>query len=114
MTASDPELLQDLRDGTLWLTFNRPESRNALTFSIYDALAEICRTVPTDGSVKAIVISGAGGKAFAAGTDMSQFRAFDKPQDALDYEEQIEVVLSSVEQCPIPTIAAINGACTGI
>lgn len=113
MTAYDPELLQDLRDGTLWLTFNRPESRNALTFSIYDALAEICRTVPTDGSVKAIVISGAGGKAFAAGTDMSQFRAFDKPQDALDYEEQIEIVLSSLEQCPIPTIAAINGACTG-
>ena len=113
MTVSDPELLQDLREGTLWLTFNRPESRNALTFSMYNALAEICRTVPTDGSVKAIVISGAGGKAFAAGTDMSQFRAFEKHQDALNYEEQIEFVLNAVERCPIPTIAAINGACTG-
>lgn len=113
MTQSQSELLTDLRDGTLWVTFNRPEARNALTFGMYEALAEICRTVPTDGSVRAIVISGAGGKAFAAGTDMSQFRAFEKPQDALDYEEQIETVLGAVECCPVPTIAAINGACTG-
>lgn len=113
MSISDTELQQDLRQGTLWLTFNRPEARNALTFTMYNTLAEICRNVPTDGSVKAIVISGAGGKAFAAGTDMSQFRAFDKPEDALRYEEQIELVLNAVERCPIPTIAAINGACTG-
>ena len=113
MTTPEPELLQDLRDGTLWLTFNRPAARNAMTFGMYQSLAEICRTVPTDGSVRAIVISGAGGKAFAAGTDMSQFRAFDKPQDALDYETQIDAVLSAVERCPVPTIAAINGACTG-
>ncbi len=107
------ELIEDLKDGILWVQFNRPEARNALTFGMYNKLAEICRTVPTDGSIKAIVVSGAGGKAFAAGTDMTQFRAFQKPQDALDYEAQIEAVLSAVEQCPLPTIAAINGACTG-
>ncbi|MEW9921633.1 enoyl-CoA hydratase/isomerase family protein [Marimonas sp. MJW-29] len=113
MTDTAPELLQETRDGTLWLTFNRPAARNALTFGMYKELAETCRTVPTDGSIKAIVISGAGGKAFAAGTDMSQFRAFETPQDALDYEAQIEAVLGAVECCPLPTIAAINGACTG-
>jgi len=80
---------------------------------MYEALAKICREVPADGSVTAIVLSGAGGKAFAAGTDMTQFRAFETPQDALDYEGQINNVLDAVERCPLPTIAAINGACTG-
>ena len=113
MTNTAPELLQEECDGTLWLTFNRPAARNALTFDMYETLAEICRTVPTDGAIKSIVISGAGGKAFAAGTDMSQFRAFATAQDALDYEARIETVLRAVECCPLPTIAAINGACTG-
>lgn len=107
------DLLEDLRDGTLWLTFNRPEARNALTFGMYARLADICKNAPTDGSIKAIVISGAGGKAFAAGTDMTQFRGFETEQDALNYEAEIEAVLDAVERCPLPTIAAIHGACTG-
>lgn len=113
MTDETTDLIQELRNGTLWITFNRPAARNALTFGMYSQLAKTCSTVPTDGSIKAIVISGAGGKAFAAGTDMTQFRAFATAQDALDYEAQIESVLDAVERCPLPTIAAINGACTG-
>ena len=113
MTEATIELIVEHRNGILWLTFNRPQARNALTFGMYEALAEQCNEVPTDGSVKAIVITGAGGKAFAAGTDMTQFRAFDTPQDALDYENQIANVLEQIERCPIPTIAAIHGACTG-
>lgn len=113
MTETEPELLQDLRDGVLWVSFNRPAARNALTFEMYDALAAISRETPADGSVKAIVINGTGGKAFAAGTDMAQFRAFETPEDALAYEARIESVLDALERCPLPTIAAINGACTG-
>ena len=113
MTGQTSELIEELRDGILWLTFNRPEARNALTFGMYERLAKVCATMPTDGSVRAVVISGAGGKAFAAGTDMTQFRAFQTEQDALDYESQIDAVLEAVERCPIPTIAAIHGACTG-
>ena len=113
MSMQTPELIEDLRDGILWVTFNRPEARNALTFAMYERLAAICATMPTDGSVRAMVISGAGGKAFAAGTDMTQFRAFETAQDALDYEGRIDAVLDAVERCPVPTIAAINGACTG-
>jgi len=113
MSETTPDLTQELRGKTLWVTFNRPASRNALTFAMYEALAKICTDAPTDGSVTAIVLSGAGGKAFAAGTDMTQFRAFETPQDALDYEARINSVLDAVERCPLPTIAAINGACTG-
>jgi len=107
------EITDELRGGILWVTFNRPQARNALTFAMYERLAELCRQMPTDTSVRAMVISGAGGKAFAAGTDMTQFRAFETPQDALDYEKQIDEVLEAVERCAVPTIAAIHGACTG-
>jgi enoyl-CoA hydratase/carnithine racemase len=107
------EITTQVRGHTLWITFNRPQARNALTFQMYEGLATLCREVPTDGSIRAVVIHGAGGKAFAAGTDMTQFRAFDKAQDALDYEARIESVLEAVERCPLPTVAAINGACTG-
>ena len=107
------DLETETRDGTLWVSFNRPEARNALTFGMYEGLAELCQSVPTDGSVRAVVIKGNGGKAFAAGTDMTQFRAFETAQDALDYEARIEAVLTAIETCPLPTIAAINGACTG-
>ncbi|MCZ0814161.1 MAG: enoyl-CoA hydratase [Pseudomonadota bacterium] len=107
------ELTHETSGQTLWITFNRPQARNALTFAMYEALADLCRNVPDDGSVRAIVLSGAGGKAFAAGTDMTQFRAFDTAQDALDYEARIDAVLDAVERCPVPTVAAINGACTG-
>ncbi|MEM9249680.1 MAG: enoyl-CoA hydratase/isomerase family protein [Pseudomonadota bacterium] len=107
------EITDEVRDGVLWITFNRPQARNALTFAMYERLAALCANVPKDGSVKAVVLCGAGGKAFAAGTDMTQFRAFETAQDALDYEAEIARVLLTVETCPLPTIAAMHGACTG-
>ena len=107
------EIISEVRDGALWIRFNRPEARNALTFAMYEELARLCQSVPLDGSVRAVVIAGSGGKAFAAGTDMTQFRAFETEKDALDYEEEINRVLSAVDSCPLPTIAAVHGACTG-
>jgi enoyl-CoA hydratase len=107
------ELLYQVRDGVAYLTFNRPQARNALTFAMYDRLAEICAQVNDDRAIRAMVLTGAGDKAFAAGTDISQFRAFDKNQDALDYEARIDRSLGAVERCRVPTIAAIQGACTG-
>ena len=107
---AENELLFETRDGVGWITLNRPQARNALTFAMYDGLAEICRA---PGDVKCLVVSGAGEKAFAAGTVMTQFRAFERDQDALDYEHRIDVVLGAVETCPVPIIAARSGACTG-
>jgi enoyl-CoA hydratase len=60
-----------------------------------------------------LILSGAGDKAFASGTDINQFRAFKTPQDAIDYEARIDRILGALEQCQVPTIAAINGACAG-
>ena len=110
---SKEDLLYEITNTTGWVTFNRPDQRNAMTFAMYEGLAEICANAPTDGTVKAIVIRGAGDRAFAAGTDMTQFRGFATPQDAWDYEAKMDGVLDQIERCPIPTIAAITGACTG-
>ena len=107
------DLLYAVEDGIAQITFNRPQARNAMTFAMYERMAEICEAANADRSIKAMILTGAGDKAFASGTDISQFRAFETAQDALDYESRIDRVLTSLETCRVPTIAAIAGACTG-
>jgi enoyl-CoA hydratase/carnithine racemase len=109
----EADLLYEVRDGIGRITFNRPQARNSLTFGMYQRLAEICAGAGKDGSLKVLVLTGAGDKAFASGTDINQFRAFKTPQDAIDYEARIDHVLGALEQCQVPTIAAINGVCAG-
>ena len=112
-TSDSEDILFDLQDGIARVTFNRPQSRNAFTFAMYERLAEICRELDRTGSARAMILTGAGDKAFAAGTDISQFRSFSTPEDAIGYEERGGAVISVLEQCRVPTIAAIAGACTG-
>ena len=95
------------------IVFNRPEARNALTFAMYERLSEICQGIKIGGEVKVLILSGSGTHAFAAGTDMGQFESFSEPADATNYEVLMEEVLGNLEKCPVPTIAAITGACTG-
>src|SRR5467141_2363919 len=112
VTATE-DLIYAVEDGIARLTFNRPQARNALTFAMYEQMAAICETVNADRSIKAMILTGTGDKAFASGTDISQFRAFKTSQDALDYEARIDRVLGALEQVRVPTIAAIAGACAG-
>nr|GAJ36646.1 3-hydroxybutyryl-CoA dehydratase [Bradyrhizobium sp. DOA9] len=111
--TTNEDLLYSVTDGIARITFNRPQARNAMTFAMYDRMAEICQEINADRSIKALILTGAGDKAFASGTDISQFRAFKTAQDALDYEARIDRVLGTLEQCRVPVIAAIAGACTG-
>ena len=112
--AATEDLIYSVEDGIARLTFNRPQARNALTFAMYEQMAAICEAVNNDRSIKAMILTGAGDKAFASGTDISQFRAFKTAEDALEYEERIDRVLGDAgEACRVPTIAAIAGACTG-
>jgi enoyl-CoA hydratase/carnithine racemase len=110
------ELLFERRgpDGRVgWVTFNRPQARNALTFGMYEGVARVAEETNQDRSLRALVFSGAGGRAFAAGTDISQFRAFEREEDALEYEGRMDRVMDTLESVRVPTIAAIQGACTG-
>ncbi len=106
------DLLYEERDQIGWLTLNRPSTRNAMTFSMYEGVGELCAQ-PLADLPRVLVITGAGDRAFAAGTDISQFVDFRSEDDVFAYETRMSAVLSLVESCPIPTIAAIRGACTG-
>src|SRR6516165_5746938 len=107
------DLLFEVKNGIGRATFNRPQARNAFTFEMYERLAQICEQANSDRSIKVLVFQGAGDKAFASGTDINQFRAFKTPEHAIEYESRIDRVLTALEQCRLPTIAAITGACTG-
>ena len=110
----EDELLFHREGDTGVITFNRPQARNALTFEMYESLATICNTIIDKSlDIRSLIITGAGDKAFAAGTDISRFRDFRTPEDALGYERTMDRVLGVLESVPVPTVAAIRGACTG-
>ena len=110
---SEEILFEVNSSGIAWLTFNRPEARNAMTFGMYDRIGEICRGIETDGSVRVLILRGAGEKAFVSGTDISQFREFRTAEQALSYEKRMDAVFDALEDVRVPTIASIQGACTG-
>jgi enoyl-CoA hydratase/carnithine racemase len=95
------------------LTFNRPEALNAMTWPMYEALADTCERVDTDPDLAALVLRGAGGKAFSAGTDISQFQSFKEADDALRYEARITAVLDRLDRVNKPTIAQVEGVAAG-
>lgn len=107
------ELLYETRGEAGWITFNRPAQRNALTFAMYEGVAEICSRVDRTKEVKALVMTGAGEKAFAAGTDIAQFLDFRDGEDGIAYERKMDRTLDVIERCAVPTVAAVAGFCTG-
>ncbi len=110
---SEPELLFE-RDGPLArVTFNRPESYNAMTWAMYDKLVEACETVDADSELRVLILCGAGGKAFVVGTDISQFQSFRTPEDAIEYESRLDRVINRLEAVSKPTITAIEGYAVG-
>src|SRR5437762_6086304 len=86
-----------------FLTFNRPEARNAMTWEMYEALVDACERVDRDDTVRVFVLRGAGGKAFVAGTDISQFQTFRGADAGVKYERRIDEVLGRLERVAKPT-----------
>ena len=107
------ETIFDIEPPLAFLTFNRPDARNAMTWGMYDSLVEACDRVDRDDAVKVMVLRGAGGKAFVAGTDISQFQQFQAPDDGVRYERKISDVLDRLERVAKPTIAQIQGFAVG-
>jgi enoyl-CoA hydratase/carnithine racemase len=96
-----------------WVTFNRPEARNAMTFEMYDDLHDLCDELDADREVRVVVVRGAGDKSFAAGTDIRQFLTFETREDALGYEARIGRVLRRLAALTKPTIAMVQGDAVG-
>src|SRR5438067_370243 len=107
------ELLYARRGPIAVLTFNRPASRNAMTWAMYEGLYEACEHVDADDRVRVLVLRGAGERAFVAGTDIAQFQAFSTAEDALAYERNINRIVSRIEMVQKPTLAMIHGYCVG-
>jgi enoyl-CoA hydratase len=110
---SSPQAIYETDGALAILTFNRPEARNAMTWAMYEALAEACDRVDADEGVRVFVLRGAGGKAFVAGTDISQFRSFTTAADAIAYEARIEQLVDRLERVTKPTIAQVQGVAAG-
>ena len=96
-----------------WVTFNRPDARNAMTFEMYDDLHDLCDELDADREVRVVVVRGAGDKSFAAGTDIRQFLTFETREDALGYEARIGRVLRRLAAVTKPTIAMVQGDAVG-
>jgi len=102
------------RDGpVVTLTFNRPEARNAMTWGMYDRLYQVCEEVDADDSVRVLVLRGAGGKAFVAGTDISQFKVFERAEDGIAYERDGDRRMGRLEAVGKPVIAQVQGFAVG-
>jgi enoyl-CoA hydratase/carnithine racemase len=95
------------------LTFNRPEARNAMTWEMYQRLYETCEEVDGDDSIRVLVLKGAGGKAFVAGTDISQFTKFESGEDGLRYERDGDRRTGRIARVKKPVIAQIQGFAVG-
>jgi enoyl-CoA hydratase/carnithine racemase len=107
------EVLHERRGPALWVTFNRPKAHNAMTFAMYEELFERCEQADADNDVRALVLRGAGEKAFVAGTDIRQFAAFESGDDGVEYEATIDRIVGRLETVAKPTIALVDGYAMG-
>ena len=107
------DVVYERRGAVGWVTFNRPDKRNAMTFAMYEAIVKVCDAAEADPSLAVLVFQGAGDKAFVAGTDIAQFRTFTNPQHAIEYEERMDRVIGRLETVARPTIAMIRGFAVG-
>ena len=102
------------RDGQVaFVRFERPEARNAMTWEMYDELSRVLDELSSASDVRAVVFRGAGGKAFVAGTDISQFTRFDSAEDGIEYERFVDELIARVEAVPMPTLAVVEGYAVG-
>ena len=105
-------VIWDIQGSAGILTFNRPHAKNALTWDMYDDLAEACERVDAEAGLRVLIIRGAGG-AFAAGTDISQFRDFRSGEDGVAYERRLDAVIDRLERVTKATIAEVDGPAVG-
>ena len=96
-----------------WVTFNRPEAHNAMTFAMYEALYAYCEQADAEDDVRVLVLRGAGPRAFVAGTDIAQFTEFRSAEDGLRYEATIDRIVGRLETVRKPTIALVDGFAMG-
>lgn len=111
---SEGHVLLRVAGAVATLTFDRPAARNAMTWPMYEQLAAHCTQLASRaGEVRVVVMRGAGGRAFVAGTDIAQFKDFKDGEDGVAYERRIDAGIALIEQLPMPTVAVVEGWAVG-
>lgn len=108
-------VLVEVREGVAWLTLNRPEAMNAFNAATHKAMAEALQRIDADGSVKALVITGAG-RGFCAGQDLTERKRGpdDPPPDlGASLDTRYNPMIRRLVRFRVPTIAAVNGVAAG-
>jgi enoyl-CoA hydratase len=105
-------ILFEVRDGVGILTFNRPKALNALNPATLDEVAHILDRVARDDSIRVLVLTGAGEKAFVAGADINEFNSMN-PLSARLFAEKGQGIFFEIERLPKPVIACVNGFALG-
>ena len=109
LSSSTPELVVEQRGPVLWLTISREERRNAMSHAVLASMTQAISAAQTERDIRAIVITGAGSKAFCAGADLQSAQAF-----TTDYSEphgHLAQLLRVARASYVPLIARVNGAC---
>jgi enoyl-CoA hydratase/carnithine racemase len=114
-TAPSTDKMLSRRDGVIGhMTFNNPERHNAVSLEMWDAVEEILTDFEADQDIRVLVLSGAGGKSFVSGADISKFDQERGSAEAVThYNARIKIVYDRILRFPKPTIAMINGYCIG-
>ena len=108
------KMISKKQDGVGWMILNNPERHNAISLEMWDAALEIMADFAADASVRVMVLTGAGSKAFASGADISKFK--DERQEAeavVRYQATTQKAYETLQDMPIPTIAMVRGYCIG-
>lgn len=108
------KILTQTEDGIARIIINHPEKRNAMSLEMWDAIDAAVTRFEADSRLRALILSGAGGKAFASGADISKFESERASQEAVaHYDATTQRVFDRIESFPKPTIAQIDGFCVG-
>ena len=106
------KVLSRKSDGIGYLTFNNPERHNAVSLEMWDAVEAILKGFEADDDIRVVVMTGAGGKAFVSGADISKFDKERGTREAVDhYNARVKQVYNDIADFPKPTIAMVNGYC---
>ena len=107
-------ILTEITDGIATVTLNRPEAMNALSKALRHRLYEVMTALDEDDSVRAVILTGAGERAFTAGLDLKELGSEEGALGAANAEGADENPVRAIESCRKPVIGAINGvAITG-
>jgi len=113
--ASETDKMLARREGSVgYVIFNNPERRNAVSLDMWAAATRILEDFAQDDAVRVVVVTGAGGKAFISGADISRFGAERSSEEAIArYNTTVEKANNTFYDFPKPTIAMIRGYCIG-